>query len=217
MCCNVDEIIEETLYVVSYAHKMFPSLPIYLKGHSLGGLVVLSCGLFHSEELINNNIKGIIAIAPYISSCPKIPITLYESVFIYLTSIFAPLMKLPTGKTTYPDDIPRQFADWILSHARAKDYITPRLLASCLQQISKVLPAAEKWPESIPLLFTQGMKDDMVDPYINLDWACRVLKVHPDKIEIHTYEKATHQITRCPYRGEQFRHIFNWISTLESK
>lgn len=214
--CTVDEIMQETIEVLKLVNVKFPDLPVFLKGHSLGGLTVLSLGLLKTDELLKLNVKGIIAISPFISSCPKRPIKLIESLALFAASKFLPLLKVPSGPVTFSDDVPKQFGEWLVNAARAKGWVTPRMMISSFKMITRIQGLAEKWPKEIPLLFEQGMQDTLVDPVANVDWAKRVIEKNEAKITIRTYEKAPHQVSRCPYRGQSFRDIFSFIDEVEA-
>jgi acylglycerol lipase len=214
--CTVEEIMDETLEVLKLVSVKFPGLPVFLKGHSLGGLVVLSLGLLRKEELLKFNVKGVIAISPYISSCPKRPIKLIESLLLFAASKYFPLIKVPSGPVSFSDDVPKQFGEWLVNAARAKGWVTPRMMVSSFKAITRIQALAEQWPKELPLLFEQGMLDNLVDPIANVDWAKRVAEKNEAKITIRTYERAPHQVSRCPYRGQSFRDIFAFINEVES-
>lgn len=214
--CTIEEIMLETLEVLKLVNMKFPDIPVFLKGHSLGGLIVLSLGLFNKDDLLKYNVKGVIAISPYISSCPKRPIKLIESLFLFAASKFLPLLKVPSGPVTFSDDVPKQFGEWLINAARAKGWVTPRMMVSSFKAISRIQALAEEWPKELPLIFEQGMHDTLVDPVANIDWAKRIAEKNEAKITICTYENAPHQVSRCPYRGQSFRDIFNFINEVEA-
>lgn len=84
-----NDFLEDVRQVILRARVDQPSLPLFLFGHSVGGLVVLYYALLHPEEL-----AGVIASAPLLARPNISPIVL---TIARLLSRFIPTFPLDTG------------------------------------------------------------------------------------------------------------------------
>ena len=212
--CSIEEIIEETVEIVKLAHKLYPNIPIYLQGHSLGGLTVVGATLLHSDILLQNNVKGIIVIAPFMSACPKQPLSIYISTILYILYKLYPLCKLPMGSMAFDESVPKEYVEKITSHSKADGFVTARMLMSCYIMVSKLQGLASKWPKNLPMLFEQGDSDELVTANINIDFAKEIQELGVP-VTICVYKNAGHQVLRSKVRGQCLRDILSFIDKLE--
>ena len=208
--CSVEEIALETIEVIKKANEIFPDKPVFIMGHSLGGLTALYLGMWHYNELVKMNVKCIIATAPYISQGPQRPISLTETYLVTLANYILPNFKIscPPG---FEPEVPSQYADYVVAHSKGNGIITPKLLVSCMNEMDRIRRYPEKWHKEMPLLFFQGLKDGATNGPSNLQWAEAVKEIYPETIDIHVYENSTHQLTRVETRGDMFRHILEFM------
>ena len=212
--CSIEEIIDETIEVVKIAHKLFPSIPIYLQGHSLGGLTAVGVTLLHSDILLSSNVKGIIVIAPFMSACPKQPLSIYITTLLYVLYKLYPLCKLPMGDIAFDDGIPKEYVEKMNKSAKADGYVTARMLMSGYIMVSRLQGLAANWPKELPLLFQQGDCDDLVTPSINIDFAKEIQELGVP-VTLCVYKNAGHQVLRSKFRGQCLRDILSFIDKLE--
>ena len=209
--CTVEEAALETIEVIKKANEVYPGKPVFVMGHSLGGLVVLYLGMWMSNELLSMGVKCIIATAPYISQGAQRPMSWIEKYLVRFANYILPTFTIPIPGGFEPE-VPQQYSDYVVQHSKGNGYITPKLLVSCMNEMDKIVNSPEKWPENMPLLFFQGLKDAAVNPTPNLQWAEKVKETHPNTIDIHVYENATHQLTRVEERGDMFRNILEYMN-----
>ncbi len=69
--CTPEDVSLESIEVVKKAHELYPEKPIFLMGHSLGGCANFFSALFHTQELIDNKVAGIICFAPFLGHPPE--------------------------------------------------------------------------------------------------------------------------------------------------
>ncbi|MGX6445896.1 alpha/beta hydrolase [Neobacillus sp. K501] len=127
-----------------------PNLPLYIVGHSIGGLITLDYSLDYHEGL-----SGIIAISPAISY----EVTRFEKIGITLM-----------GKLMPDYSIDKKQMNWKKSNNYAKFYadglrhntITPGLGRSLIHTISRVLKEAESI--KLPILLQCGLDDKITPP-----------------------------------------------------
>jgi alpha-beta hydrolase superfamily lysophospholipase len=140
--------LHEFRKVVSKKH---PGLPLYIIGHSMGGVIALDYVLDFSS-----GISGIVAIAPAISY----EVTRFERLGITLLGILKPDLsikkprKLVTKKSAGADDF--------YSDSLRHNTITPGLGRGLIQGISRVLNQAQKI--TMPFLLQYGLRDKITPP-----------------------------------------------------
>jgi alpha-beta hydrolase superfamily lysophospholipase len=130
-----------------------PDVPLYIAGHSMGGLITLDYAVDHSA-----GISGIIAIAPAISY----EVTLFEQIGISLMGKLKPdysinksrnsrlLMKYSEGQAKYYSDRLRH------------NIVTPGLGQSLIKAISHVINEAPTL--TLPILLQYGLDDKITPP-----------------------------------------------------
>ncbi|WP_298981293.1 alpha/beta hydrolase [Caldilinea sp.] len=84
-----DDFLEDVRQMIARARADEPSLPLFLFGHSVGGLVALDYAIRHPEEL-----QGVVASAPLLSQPNISPLVL---TIARLLSRLAPTFPLDTG------------------------------------------------------------------------------------------------------------------------
>lgn len=139
--------LHEFRQLVSNNH---PNLPLYIVGHSIGGLITLDYSLNFHEGL-----SGIIAISPALSY----EITRFEKIGITLMGKLMPdysidkkqLNRKKTGNYA------KFYADGLRHNT-----ITPGLGRSLIQTISRVLDQGQSI--SLPLLLQYGLEDKITPP-----------------------------------------------------
>ena len=212
MSCTVEEIIGETLEVAKKCNEAFPGKPVFVMGHSLGGLTSIYMGMFKTDDAKKLNIKGIIAMAPYLSDGELHPISTIEGFILRAGNKLVPTMKIPVGGG-FEEGVEPVYAEKMLKMSTGVGYVTARMIVSCMDAIPEVRVHAEQWPDDLPLLFFQGKKDAATNGLVNIAWAEKVKECHPDAIEIVTFDEATHQLPRIACRGEIMRKTLSFIES----
>ena len=210
--CTVEEIALETIEVIKKANEVLPGKPVFIMGHSLGGLSVIYLGMWHGEELIHMEVKCLIASAPYISEGPGRPISTMEKYLLKGANYALPNFKISVDGGFEPE-VPTEYSDYVTKHSKGCGYITPRCLVSCLNEMTKIKANTDKWPRGLHLLFFQGLKDVQTNGQENVEWANKLMEIEPQTVEIRVYENAPHQLTRVSERGDMFRHILDYMNT----
>ena len=208
--CTVEEIGLEALEMMKKSEEEYPGKPKFLIGHSLGGLTSLYLGMWKTEELTKYNVRGIIVICPFIGPTQETSPGLLQRAALSVLGTVYPTYKI-MGPSGFEPEVSKDFADFMNAHARGNGIMTPRVINSCAQEYTKLRANPDKWPESIPLLMNQGMKDGAVDPKYNVAWANQIKEKLGDKVEVYEYENGTHNLTRTAYRGEMMNHIVTFI------
>jgi alpha-beta hydrolase superfamily lysophospholipase len=156
-----------------------PDLPLYIVGHSLGGLITLDYALDYSE-----GIDGLVAIAPGISY----EVTILEKLGISLMSKVKPdysINKSGSFQLVARDSskFTKYYSD-VLRH----NTVTPGLGRGLIHAISRV----EQHPQSLklPLLLQYGLADKITPPNKLRQFLCSVASEDKQAIE---YAAAKHR------------------------
>ncbi len=174
-------------------------LPLFLLGHSMGGLVALR----YLEEY-DAPLNGGILIAPWLGTAVSVPrwkITLASA----LTRV---LPAVPFRNAIDPDalsrdpEVVRAYREDPLVH----DRITPRLFTEVSSAMGMVLQRSDRIVT--PLLFLLPAADQLVDTHRTLAFA-RSLSAQDVSIEV--YPGHYHELLNEPDRVEIVRDLRDWL------
>jgi acylglycerol lipase len=102
---TVEDLTTETVKVAELAHERYPSLPIVLHGHSMGGLTVISTVVYKIEQIRGLNIRGIIAEAPWLTPCPSRSVGPISRALLRGLRWAVPNFAVPAGVPLFSDDL----------------------------------------------------------------------------------------------------------------
>lgn len=180
--------------------KQHPEKPVYIYGHSLGGLIT-SFHLLDRQE----DFKGAVVSAPVVKIPKNIsPVTVAMGKVL---SAFAPkmgLIQLDAAGISRDEAVVHAYNnDPLVFHGK-----TPaRLSAEMLRAMMRVTAEVEKI--SLPLFILQGSADHLVDPegaqmlYERASSKDKILKV---------YEGLYHEVHNEPERGVMFQDLETWLN-----
>jgi alpha-beta hydrolase superfamily lysophospholipase len=176
-----------------------PKLPLFLLGHSHGGLVAVAAALRGLPQ-----VAGIILSAPYLRRRVHVP--LYKDLAGRLLSRFFPAVTLPTGlprnSMTADEGMLRESEEdtLLLRVASARWYVTAHRT-----QAEVVARAAELYA---PLLVLTGDADPIADPrgahdlFVQASSASKQFRIYPGFL---------HEILRERGRETVYSHILTWL------
>jgi alpha-beta hydrolase superfamily lysophospholipase len=177
-----------------------PGKPVFIFGHSMGGLITCSYLIEHQAEF-----KGAILSAPAIKvsdSISQFTITLGK-IFSRIAPKAGVISLDPSAISRDPGVVEAYINDPLIFHGR-----TPaRLAAEILKAMMRVSAQAEKI--TLPLIIVQGSKDKIVDPqgshmlYNKAGSTDKTLKV---------YEGLYHEIHNEPERSIMFKDVEDWLA-----
>lgn len=174
-----------------------PELPLYILGHSIGGVIVLEYALDYSEGL-----AGLVAISPAISY----EVTPSERILISLMGKLKPDYSIvktgnPQILTKDPEELARLSSDE-LRH----DVVTPGLgrgLMRAVQRISKETKSIK-----LPFLLQFGLEDELTPPAKLLHFFTTVSSPEKQKYE---YPLMRHRPFDDLEREQFFEDMTNWL------
>jgi alpha-beta hydrolase superfamily lysophospholipase len=151
-----------------------PGLPLFLYGHSLGGLIVLDYALHRVDGL-----QGVIATGPLLGP-PQIPPILLS--LSKLLSRVWPTLSLGSGldptRISRDPEVVRAYVDDPLVHSKG----TPRLGAETQRVAAWVQDHATEW--KLPLLIVHGADDRLAPAVFSREFFEKVRADDKERIEV---------------------------------
>ena len=178
-----------------------PATPLFLLGHSMGGLVALRYLEEHPASF-----RGAVIVSPWLGTAVAVPE--WKSALAAVLTRVAPGLPFRAG-------IPAEF----LSHDPAvvaayrsdplvHDIITPRLFSEVRAAMALAFERADRL--RAPLLFLVAGSDRIVDTVRSREFAQRVRGA---VVEVRVPEGAYHELLNEPEAGRYVREILDWIGS----
>jgi acylglycerol lipase len=174
--------------------------PIFLLGHSLGGLTAAYYLLDHQAKF-----QGAVISAPLIKAAENV--SQATIVMGKILSILAPkagLMPLdPNGVSSDPAVVKAYIDDPLVYHSK----IPARMAAEMLKAMIRVTAGAEKI--TLPFITLQGSADKLVDP-----GSAQMLydKARSKDKTIKVYKGLHHEVFNEPERARVLKDVENWLA-----
>ncbi len=193
------EYIETVEIVYREATKLFPDLPVFIYGHSMGGNVCINHAL-----LAKQNIRGYIITSPWIRLAfepPAWKIALGKSI-----KSFYPALQQPTGLNpaliSHDKEVVEKYKSDKLVHGK----ITTSAFFEILSNGKDILVNAERL--KYPMLLLHGTADGLTDHKASREFAA----MRPDLITYKEFEGLYHEMHNEPEKQQIFDTILNWIN-----
>ncbi|MBN1259215.1 MAG: lysophospholipase [Anaerolineae bacterium] len=185
-----------------YVREQVPDVPVFLVGHSMGGLIVLDYGL-HGEE----QVSGIVSSAPPLAQSDSIS-PLLITISKVLSSIL-PRLNIKTGLSaddlSHDPAVVQAYRDDPLVHGLA----TPRFGAEMDRTMKATLAGASTWPNGLPLLLLHGGSDPICPPVGSQQFFDRL--TCEDK-ERRAYPGLLHEIFNEVGREQVLEDLHGWLN-----
>jgi alpha-beta hydrolase superfamily lysophospholipase len=198
---SFEEAFDDIELLISQAQKLFPGKPVFLYGHSLGGLLVLDYAMKQPVVALS----GIIVTSPALGTAKPVPgwkvwlarvmKTIYPSLTMDNGLDVTALSHNPGVITAYKGDP--------LVHP----LISARLGWDLLQTGPWLVEHAAEFPD-IPLLLMQGNADRIVDPEAVRKFAKNIKR---GNITFQLWDGGYHELHNEPNRDEFFNVMLHWL------
>ncbi|MGZ3495134.1 MAG: alpha/beta hydrolase [Thermodesulfobacteriota bacterium] len=195
----VERFEDYTDTIKVYFDRMRPAKPVFLVGHSMGGLIAALYLLDHQREMTGAVLSG-----PAVKVPGKITPTtvLVGKMFSALMPRFGLLGLDAEGVSRDPAVVQAYINDPLVHSGK----ITARLAAEMLKAMQHISAQASKI--TLPIMIVQGTADRLVDPA-----GARMLydTIGSADKEIKIYEGFYHEVFNEPERDRVLRDVERWI------
>jgi alpha-beta hydrolase superfamily lysophospholipase len=176
-----DDYRQDLRAFMRFVQAQQPSQPLFLLGHSMGGIIVLDYTLRYPEDL-----RGVIAIAPAIGQIGISPVLMTIARFL---SRVRPTFSMKSGLDAAAISRDPQVVAAYKADPLVHDVGTARLAAEVERTVAWIQAHAADL--RVPLLIQHGQADRIAQP----DGSRRFIDnvTEPDK-ELHEYPGAFHQV-----------------------
>lgn len=184
---------------LALVRKEEPNLPLFLLGHSMGGLIVLNYILHHPEPL-----AGVVASAPAVApSIPSVLAAVGPALSRVAPTLALPAKKGAAGTIARDPEVVRAYMDDPL----VPNNLTIRLITE-MQAASRWTAAhASRWPH-LPLLILHGSADKLVPPAGSRAFYEAVHE--PDKAR-HEYPGSYHEVFNDLDKVAVLADLVSWL------
>jgi alpha-beta hydrolase superfamily lysophospholipase len=185
------------------ARTACPGLPIFLLGHSMGGLIAISYVLRNSSGL-----GGAVVSSPALDAHPEFRPPLLLRLLVGLLSRLAPRMLFPsdldTSALSRDPEVVRAYLDDPLVSSK----VSARFYSEMMAAMQRVREQADAL--AIPMLLMQSGADRLVDPDAPARWAT---SAPPGRIEFVRWEGFYHEMFNEPEKGAVRERTLDWLNT----
>jgi alpha-beta hydrolase superfamily lysophospholipase len=196
---NYDTLLDDVGMALDKTTELFPNVPTFLFGHSMGGNVVLNYALRRKP-----NVKGIIASAPWLRLAfapSKIDLTLAK-LMINIYPSFTQSTKLDATAISRDAKEVEKYVKDTLVH----DLISPAFFLGAFDAGNYALEHASEMAYS--LLIYHGTKDRLTSYEGSKEFAS---KVNPQLVTWRSWEGLFHEMHNEPEKAEVMQMLLEWI------
>lgn len=197
---SYQQFIDDCASIVAMAHNDYPQLPLYMMGHSMGGMISVMYALKFPDVL-----SGQILIGPALGDMPQISGMMKPLLSVLGSAVPALNIKNQVGDTicSLPEVVEAYQEDpWVLQKATAGFY--KEFLISAPEYI-----AAHRNHYELPLLVLHGSADTIVPPEISRSFFNSIAS--KDK-QYTCYEGLYHEILNEAIYPQIVGDIVDWLN-----
>lgn len=195
---NYASVLDDIDQFVQDARALYPSLPLFLYGHSMGGNLVA-----------NYVMRRAVKVDGVVLSCPGfLPRAMGPRWKYLLASLFYRLLpgltvsnEVDSRYLSRDRQVVEQYRDDALTH----DRISLRFAIELIRAGKWALDHAEKF--SLPLLMMQAGRDELVDADVNLQFARQV----SGPCEIRLWAEQFHELHNEPEYEQVLAYVIQWM------
>ena len=184
------------------ARAACPGLPIFLLGHSMGGLIAISCVLGDPAGL-----AGAVISSPALDAHPEFRPPLLLRLLVGLLARLAPRMLFPsdldTSALSRDPEVVRAYLDDPLVSSK----VSARFYSELMAAMHRVREQADAL--AIPMLLMQSGADRLVDPDAPARWAA---SAPPGRIEFVRWEGFYHEMFNEPEKDAVRERTLDWLN-----
>ncbi len=195
---SIEAFMQDIDLLVEQARKQYPNLPLFVYGHSLGGVLALNYGLRHKTTA-----KGFIVTAPSLyTSVEEQPIK------VFMAKTLGALMPAITISTALdPADLSRdeKVVNKYKSDPLVHDKISLGMAKAFIETNRWTLENASKF--NTPLLLMHGKADHLAYPKGSQEFASAL----KEKCTLMLWDNLYHEIHNEPEQNEVLKTMTIWM------
>lgn len=188
--------------VLALAASQQPDLPLFILGHSMGGLISISYALEKPDHL-----AGVMISSPALGTHPDFKPPWLLRVLVGLLSWIAPRVlvdsDLDTQAISRDPDVVKAYIDDPL--------ISQKISARWYSELLKTMKKAHRNAASldVPMLLMQSGSDRLVDPAAPGRWASAA---PAERVELVVWEGLYHEMLNEPEKGLVRTRMIEWLN-----
>jgi len=202
---SFEAFMQDIDLLLEQVHRRYPGLPVFLYGHSLGGILVLNYGLRRKPDL-----KGVIATSPGLhTELEKQPVkVMLAKVLGGLVPTAAMSSGLDTSALSHDPEVEHAYVNDKLVH----DKVSLGFGKVMLEANQWALRHASEFP--LPLLLMHGKSDAIAFPSSSEEFAAAL----GGKARLVLWDGLYHETHNEPEKAEVFKVVIEWMDErLKSK
>jgi alpha-beta hydrolase superfamily lysophospholipase len=198
---HFDEFLTDLAAARELVGEGQPDLPLFLVGHSQGGLIVLREALANPQGL-----EGIVVSSPFLGLHPEAAPPAALHMVANIVSTFAP--KLMFSKVSEPSVLSRdpKVSEAFIADPLVSTTVSARWFTSVLRAHADTLARASTL--TVPALVMQSGDDLLADPAKTRSWASHA-PAH--LVEYVEWEGLYHEMFNEPEKEEVFARVEAWL------
>lgn len=200
-----EDFLKDADALTGLASRAHPGLPLYLLGHSMGGLISIRYALEHPDRL-----AGAIISSPALATHPEFKPPLFLRILVSILSRLAPRMLFPSELDS--EAISR---DPRVVKAYADDpLVSSKVSARWYREILKSMKKAfrDAGTLGVPMLLMQSGSDRLVDPDAARRWAA---ETPASLVELKNWEGLYHEMFNEPEKDQVRERVMVWLEALQ--
>jgi alpha-beta hydrolase superfamily lysophospholipase len=183
------------------ALEQHADLPLFLLGHSMGGLITISYVLRNSDHL-----AGAVISSPALGTHPDFKPPALLRLLVSVLDRLAPRLRFPSDLDTNAISRDPEVVQAYLDDPLVSQKVSARWYAEILRSIKR---AHEDAPAlRTPVLLMQSGADRLVDPAAPARWANLA---PPGQVELVHWEGLYHEMFNEPERLQVRRRVLDWL------
>jgi acylglycerol lipase len=198
---SLDAVMQDIRQFFRFLVERYVDVPLFLYGHSLGGLLALWYAIQYSEEL-----KGVIVTGAALRSSlqeQKGKIMLVKALGSLLPAVIIPSGLNPADLSRDPDVVQAYISDPLVHEKASLGFGKSSLTA-----IDLCFVHARDF--SLPLLIMHGKADKLTYPSGSEDFA-RLASERNNDVTLKLWDGSHHEIHNEPEKAEVFSFMIEWL------
>jgi acylglycerol lipase len=198
---SIKYLMDDIQLLISHVQDLYPNTPIFMYGHSLGGM--LTANYLYTQK---PKIKGAIISAPLLKLAFEPPT--WQVTLGKIASKIYPALSQENGLDAYLLSKDKAVCDAYLADPLVHSKITAKMFTEMIDAGENVL-AQKAAPES-PVLLFHGESDKITSAKASKEWASK----HPSTIEFTSLADTYHEPHNDLDKNRIIRMVIQWIEKL---